>query len=71
MLEPDFIIRIEGSIFFLTPETRRAESWCVDGLGAITKVKRTYSISSVSDLADIVNAISDAGFIVQDKRTLE
>jgi hypothetical protein len=70
VLDPDFNVRNRGGIFLLTPQTLRAESWCTDHLASIPRTDRTYSISSAADFANIINAITEAGFTVKEKRTV-
>jgi len=71
MRDTDFTVRAEGGRFFLTPETLRAESWGVNHLATLRKIDRAYVISSTAEFARIVNAIIDAGFIVEERRRID
>ena len=69
--DSDFTVRTEGGTFFLTPDTSRAESWSVNRLATFRKIDRAYVIFSTTDFANTVNAIIDAGFIVEERRRID
>jgi len=66
----DFTVISRGGKLFLRRETPRAESWCAECLADLPCFDRTYLIPSIAAFAAIVNAIVEAGMIIEECRNL-